>query len=82
MRPDRWNERCPKAAEVSRLEMFDFLKVAERALEAFTAWELDFCYRAMSQIHRGSSLAPGQRDVLDRGLLRKLWDNDPDLWSE
>ena len=82
IRPDRWNERCPHTSEMTLLELFDFLSVAERGPEVFNEWEREFCKSCHTRIRNRQKLTEKQIAALNGKLLRKLWDNDPDLWKE
>ena len=77
--PDRWNKRCPRARECSRDELIDFMSVGTRLDDKLTQWELTFCSSGLRSM-KYSELSDRQKDVLDGGLLRKLWGNDPALW--
>jgi len=80
--PDPWNKRPPRYSELTDSELIEFLGVAGRS-PAFNDFEVGFCASVAKQIRRGYPLSQKQIAVLmDRGLLRRLWDNDPDLWKE
>lgn len=75
VRPDRWDKHVPKVSQCTGVELADFLSVAARAPNHFTEWEQTFCRSC-----KPWRLTPRQIETLDRGLLRKLWTNDPELW--
>ena len=79
--PDLWDARCPRWAEASRAEQADLLKVAYRIPDRLTDWERDFLSRANRALLTCGFLARKQIDVLDGGLLKKLWVNDPQCWD-
>lgn len=77
---DKWDKKCPRACELSSYELADFLRQAPYLVRDMTKWELDFCSSILKQLHyRVPSV--NQQAVLDRGILLKLWDNDPRLWD-
>ena len=79
--PDPWDARpqliCPRRPG----ELIEFLGVARRAPSCFSDFEFDFCESAKLRIHYRGGLTEKQEAVLNKWLLRKLWDNDPDLWK-
>jgi hypothetical protein len=77
--PDRWNDRCPQAREATPYELRDMLRVPE-ITDGFSAWERSFCLSLYDQLKR-RPLSNKQLAILDRGLLRRCWMNDPDLWG-
>jgi hypothetical protein len=79
--PDRWSERCPLWQEASRAEQADLLKVAWKVQDVLTPWEQDFLARANRDLMSYGRLRPRQIEVLDAGLLKKLWGSDPALWE-
>lgn len=79
IKPDRWDARCPRARECTRDELLDFLVVGTNLQDVLTEWEKTFCLSALRSMKFG--LSDRQKDVLDNGLLRKIWRNDPALWS-
>jgi hypothetical protein len=81
--PDPWDKKPPDLHELSDDELLEFLGVAARNGGCFNDFELSFCASISRQILRGYPLSEKQIAVLDkRGLLKKLWDNDPILWRE
>ena len=76
---DKWDRKCPLAHELRTYELATFLRYASE-ITSLTDWEQDFC-RSLSRHLTYQSPTAGQRAVLDRGLLRKLWQNDPRLWD-
>lgn len=81
--PDRWNDRYPKAAETTVAELIDLLSVAAKADDTlFTDWDRSFCHSLATQLRKGWRVSERQEAVLDKGLLRRLWSNDPDLWAD
>ena len=79
--PDPWDARPPLMAELSREELREFLDVARRNPGAFSDWDADFCASCRQRLRWGS-LSPKQEAILDRGLLQRLWNHDPDLWKD
>ena len=76
---DPWPVKPPRAAELSREDLRQFLKIAEEST-AFSEWEKKFCDSLQKQLRGGRDVSEAQYSVLNRGLLRRLWDNDPELW--
>ena len=78
--PDPFDAECPDPGEISDIELIDLLEVASKCPKIFTDWEVDFCDSIADQLDRGKVLSEAQLEVLRRGLLKRLWDNDPELW--
>jgi hypothetical protein len=77
--PDRWPTRYPAARECTSAELLDFAMVASRSPDLFTDWERDFLGSLRRHL-RWAGPTRRQIETLDKGLLRKLWSHDPDLW--
>ena len=78
--PDLWNHGPPHLEFLFRHELIAFLKIAIDH-SAFEEWEQSFCESCADRLRYGRPLTERQEDVLRRGLLKKLWDNDPTLWD-
>lgn len=77
--PDPWANECPSVNDVTREQLRDFLEAAEDGCP-LSDWEYDFCMSVRGRLRFGRpSIA--QSAVLDKGLLHKLWANDPALWG-
>jgi hypothetical protein len=79
--PDPWDARPPWTNELRSGELMEFLGVARRAPAYFSDFEYDFCESAVLRLRYRGELTEKQESVLNRWLLRKLRDNDPDLWK-
>lgn len=44
-------------------------------------WETDFCRSLVARLQGGKQLTERQVEILNRGLLTRLQDNDPLLWD-
>ena len=77
---EKYNKAPPLAAEILRHELVDYLEQAPYLVRPLSEWELDFCTSLLRQLRYGRP-TPRQNEVLDRGLLRKLWGEDPRLWE-
>jgi len=79
LHPDRWAKECPFADDCTREELLDFLRNAPHAY--LDEWDMDFCKSLERQLQRGQKLSYNQANLLDRGLLMRLWTSDPALWK-
>lgn len=76
---DKWNERCPKVDQLSDEELSQFLRIGENG-DYFSDWEKEFCQSCRRSLHYDGRLSPKREEILNKGLLRKLWDQDPINW--
>jgi hypothetical protein len=81
IRPAPWDDVCPDVDDLSRAELKAYLSQAPVLVRPLTDWQLEFCSSLLSYMKCGGRPSTRQRQVLDRGLLRQLWDNDPRLWE-
>lgn len=52
-------------------------------VQGFTLWELNFCDSLHTQMYRlDRDPTWRQMTVLDNGILKRLWMDDPSLWDE
>lgn len=77
---DPFETRCPEASELYDEELRALLTLHED-LDVLTGWEHQFCASIVKQLWYGRSLSVRQLEVLDNGILAKVWRNDPDLWD-
>ena len=78
---DPWPDACPDISELSDDELLSFLENAEDG-PGLTEWEQSFCRSIGNQLWKGWTLSEKQLDVFERGLLKKLWNADPELWRD
>jgi hypothetical protein len=76
---DKWNDRHPKVGELDEHELNLFLLIVEDS-DYFTNGEKQFCRSCQIKLQYGGSLSDGQKTVLNRELLKKLWGQDPQNW--
>lgn len=77
---DPWPETCPRAHRLTTRELQSFL--SNRNHCELSLWEESFLDTVESMLRHGRELSEGQLKVLDKGLLRQLWSNDPEHWRE
>lgn len=80
--PDPWNDECPDANDLSEDDLLTFLDVIHGCEHLFTAWEIDFIYSLIDRLESTNRpLTDRQCEKLNEGILKKLWDHDPELWD-
>ena len=79
---DLWNEHPPNTGFLTTSELVHFLRVGSRVSEGLSDWDREFCRSCLQRIKCHTGLTDAQCRVLDRGLLKKLWDADPALWPD
>lgn len=65
--------------ELSREQLIEVLKLWPYAY--CSVWEKDFCMSIIAQLEAGRRLSERQIEILDKGLLYRLQDDDPLLWD-
>lgn len=78
---DPWPDKCPELDDLTTTELLTFLENAEDG-HGITDWEQAFCRSIRNQLWKGWTLSEKQRDVFEKGLLKKLWNADPELWRD
>jgi hypothetical protein len=65
--------------EMSREQLIEVLGLWPFAY--CSGWERDFCMSLILQLEAGRRLSDRQIEILNKGLLFRLQDNDPHLWD-
>jgi hypothetical protein len=77
---DPWPDKCPNPEDLSRRELITFFENWEHA--PLTQWEVDFVESLHERMLDGLWPTQKQFDLLNKGLFKRLWDNDPALWED
>jgi hypothetical protein len=77
---DPWPLKCPDPDDLEIQELLSFVEDYGHA--SLSDWECDLCQSLLGQLRRGKRPSDKQYEILARGLFKKLWDNDPNLWVE
>lgn len=75
----KFGDRIFKFEELSEDELIEVLELHPHAY--CSAWESDFCESLVSRLHNGIPLTDRQIEILEKGLLKRLQENDPLLWG-
>ena len=65
--------------EMSREQLIEVLGLWRFAY--CSTWEKDFCQSLLFQLEAGRTLSDRQIEILSKGLLYRLQDDDPLLWD-
>ena len=78
--PDLWDKRPPRIDFLTDRELLMFLHIG-REENGFSDAEVSICQSCINALRYKRRLSERQEGVLRRGLLKQLWDADPDLWN-
>ena len=79
--PSSWEPDPPEYDDLTMGELGLFLSIA-RECGSMSDFENNFCYSLSRRLGKGQSPTERQAAVLKNGLLWKLWDNNPEWWSD